>query len=558
MQNYRQVVAVVLSCFIILGSSGLAIAETELEEGDNLITAIEVAGNQKVTEEEILEVVEIEVGESVSNKKLEQDLQSIYELGYFFDVSASFENFRGGVKLIFEVVENPELSEVEFEGNNSLSDDKLAEVLDLTTGELLNTSQLNQGLREIESYYQDQGYILAKVADISVSDEGRLQVKINEGQLAEIKVEGNEKTKDFVIKRNLTLQEGEVFNAQQMREDLRKIYNLGLFQDIQPQLQQVPSGENEVVLTISVKERKTGSVGIGAGYGDSDGWFGNFEIEEKNFRGRAQELGFNWKFGEEETTYEIDFFEPWLFGSDTSLGFNVYDRTDEVNDREEKEQGGSITLGHPLGYDIKGYLTYTHENVDVENLADGSNRYDGDTRSLTTTFVRDTRNDVFNPSDGRKDRFSVEYAGQELGGDYDFTKYKLDLRDYTPDFMTDDNTWAFHFELGLSDSDLPTHEEYTLGGARTIRGYSDDQFEGDEMMLLNAEYRIPFADNFTGVVFADAGKTWDQDEDDLNFDNLNKSAGVGVRYQTPIGQLRFDYGWQEDDSKLHFSIGQSF
>jgi outer membrane protein insertion porin family len=567
-----------LSFIILLSSSSLVWAISDKAGNDNnFITAIRIEGNQKVSDEEILKVVETKVGEKISNEKLQKDLQVIFDLGYFFDVQVSFQNYKEGVKLIFEVVENPVLKQLKFEGNQAISTKKLKEILQLEVGKMLNTKDLNDKLRKIESYYQDEGYILGKVEDILMKKDGTLLVTINEGKLAGININGNEKTRDFVIERKLSMEAGDVFNVEVMKKNLRDIYNLGFFKDIKPKLKKKSEAENAVILTIEVEERKTGNFGLGAGYSSTDGWLGYFEIEEKNLLGRAQRLNFRWEFGEKET-YELSFFEPWVFGSDTSVGFSIYDKTDEQTgdfdgetvEYEEQEKGGSITLGHPLGYDIDGYLKYEYKNTLNEALdeADANlipdQEKEGNTRSLTFSGVRDTRNDVFSPTDGRQDRASIKYAGQALGGDYDFTKYQLDLRDYTPDPIFDNNSWAFRFKTGLSEGDLPDHERYRLGGAQTLRGFKDGEFVGDSMMLVNAEYRIPVADNFDGVLFADIAKDWEE-EADLSLDSLNESVGLGVRVKTPVGQLRLDYGFQiqredeqEKDSRLHFSLGQSF
>jgi len=573
-----KVLSVLVSLIILISTSGLTLAATKkpVEQG-NLITAIEVAGNNRIPAKEILDVVSTKVGEEISNKKLQDDLQAIFDLGYFFDVQVSFQNYKNGVKLIFEVVENPVLNKIKFKGNKVITDKKLEEILNLKTDEMLNTNQLNKKLREVESYYQDKGYILAYVKDILVKNDGTLVVSIDEGTLAGIKIKGNKKTKDFVIKRKLSLQVGDVFNVKQMQEDLRAVYNLGFFKDIKPKLEKKSSNKNDVVLTIEVEEGKTGNFGIGAGYSSADGWLGYFEVQEKNLMGRAQRLSFRWEFGEKDT-YELSFFEPWVFGTETSFGFSIYDRTDEKTgtftdennnvseiDYEEQEKGGSITVGHPLGFDIDGYLKYEYENTTKEALNSETTaeipveEREGSTRSLTFSAVRDTRDNIFNPTDGRKDRFSVKYAGQSLGGDYDFTKYQLDLRDYTPDFWFEDNSWAFRFKTGLSEGELPNHELYRIGGAQSLRGFKEDKFSGDSMALANIEYRIPIADNFTGVLFTDVGEAWKESEGQtFEMDNLKKSAGLGVRFKTPIGQLRLDYGFQKNDSRLHFSLGQSF
>lgn len=559
---------------MILGSSLSLAADDSPLEGSNLITAIEVEGNEKLAEEDILAPIETEVGDRVSSQRLQEDLQSIFDLGYFFNLEIHFEPYQDGVKLIFEVVENPTLDEIKFKGNEALDDDLLAEKLSLEAGQILNNNHLDQGLRNVESYYQEQGYILMRIDDIYMEEDGVLEIEINEGRLNEIKIQGNEKTKDFVIERNLSQESGDVFNAQQLQSDLRDIFNLGFFEDIIPHLEEADRLENEVDLVLEVEEGKTGTFGIGAGYNSGIGWLGHFEIQEDNLRGRAQRIKFRWEFGE-QNTYELSFHEPWVFGTDTSFGFSIYDKTregsgdfgveeddDEQNiEYEEHRRGGSITLGRPLTNTIDGSLRYQYESFEYESLESDYRILDEESestvRSLTFSGTRDTRDNIFEPRSGTNNRVSVKYAGQLLGGDNDFTKYQVDLRKYTADFLSDSNSWAFRSRFGLSDGDLPQGERYRIGGAEGVRGYerTERDLTGDSMMALSAEYRIPVADNFTGVLFADAGNAWDSS---FSSSDLKKSAGLGVRVHTPIGQLRLDYGWGEDESRPHFSLGQAF
>jgi outer membrane protein insertion porin family len=188
---------------------------------------------------------------------------------------------------------------------------------------------------------------------------------------------------------------------------------------------------------------------------------------------------------------------------------------------------------------------------------DSSDSETGKTRSLTLEARQDTTIHPFNPTTGVINNLSLEYAGAIFGGDHDFTKYNFDLRKYVPGFR-DEHAWAFRVKGGISNGNLPTLEKYRLGGSQSLRGYEDFSFLGKNMLLLNLEYRLPLDDKFTGVAFVDGGNTWETLEE-AQLNQLHYSAGVGVRMNTPIGQLRLDYGWNENGNAMpHFSIGQTF
>ncbi|MCG8531913.1 MAG: BamA/TamA family outer membrane protein, partial [Desulfovibrionales bacterium] len=454
------------------------------------------------------------------------------------------------------------LDSIEILGTQMISSTVLKDLMTVKPGQLLNANDLDKDLRKIEEYYKNQGLVLAYVDDVNISPEGALTITINEGFLKDIKIMGNDKTRDYVIRRELDIKPGEVFNLNQVQLDLRNIYNLGLFEDVKPRIEQAQEGSNEVNLVIEVDEKKTGNLNTGAGYSSKDGWFGYVEVAEQNLFGRAQRVGFKWEFGQ-VSNYELSFYDPWAFGKEFSFGIDLYNTTsknvkDAVKDSKytKNSKGGSIQIGKPLAEDITGLLKFKYENTftnwDDPNIEDEK----GDTRSLTLTTVRDTTDNPFAPTTGSKDIASIEYAGQILGGDYDFTKYRLEMRRYFPGFK-DDHTWAFRLKGGLGTGDLPFHEEFKIGGGETLRGYDSNSLSGDRMLLANAEYRFPIVKSLQGAVFVDAGNSWVKDAE-LKFEDLKFSVGAGVRMNTPIGQIRLDYAFGEDGGMPHFSIGQTF
>jgi outer membrane protein insertion porin family len=544
-----------VSLFLILLINSVVLAN----EGFHIITALELEGNQRVSTEEILTLLETEIGKPLDEEVIKADLQRIYDLGYFQDASVSFEVYLGGLKAIFELVEYPVIKDILIEGVESFSEEEILSLLGVQKGEVLNHNTLLQGRREIEQAYQEAGYILAMLTDLHISDDGILTVRFNEGYINDIILKGNEKTKDFVILRQLEFKPGDVLNMNVLQNSFQNLVRLNLFAEFNPQLERVSILENTANIIIEVAEAKTGLLSVGVTYSTKDGWLGYIDIQERNLLGNGQTLGFQWQFGG-VTNYSINFYEPWLLGTRTSFGIGLYDRTStgKLEDREYSlnRRGGNLLLGHNLINEWDGQITFKAEDTEREWLADKEIEKKA-LRSLTFQVDRDTTNHPFNPTGGAIDIFSIEYAGNFLGGTENFVKYNMDMRRFYPGFKSN-HAWALRLKAGKGEGELPQLEKYTLGGSQSLRGYEYGAFYGDSLLLLNLEYRLPIADNFTAVVFADAGNVWEKEES-IDLGDLRYSIGAGLRMNTPIGQLRLDYGFNEDGGgQPHFSIGHTF
>ncbi|NLJ84583.1 MAG: BamA/TamA family outer membrane protein [Halanaerobiaceae bacterium] len=547
----RRIFLIGFAAFILISASVIA------AEGFQIITGLEVEGNQRITTEEILEVLETGIGSPLDEEILKADLQRVYDLGYFQDVSVSFEVYLGGLKAIFEVVEYPVIKDIIIEGVQSYSEEEFLSLLGIEKGEVLNHNKILEGRREIERVYQEAGYILAMFTDLNISEEGILKVKFNEGYINDIIIKGNEKTRDFVILRELEFAPGDVLNMNILQNSFQNLVRLNLFAEFNPYLERVSIWENTANIIIEVVEGKTGLLGAGVTYSTKDGWLGFVDIQERNLLGNGQTLGFQWQFGG-ITNYSLNFYEPWLLGTRTSFGIVIYDRTSKgINVDKVHRRGGNILLGHNLINEWDGMIKYSVENYKEFNDSDVSLAdYESVLRSLTLQVDRDTTNHPFNPTGGAIDIFSVEYAGNFLGGTEDFVKYNLDMRRFYPGFKSN-QAWGIRLKVGKGEGNLEKRQ-YHLGGSESLRGYKSLEFSGDSLLLLNLEYRLPIADNFTAVVFADAGNVWDKGES-ISLGDLKYSIGAGLRMNTPIGQLRLDYGFNEDGSgQPHFSIGHTF
>ncbi len=567
-----------LTILFILSSLSLVLANNQ-----GKITAIVVQGNENISKDLIISQIASNLGDVFSKENMEKDMKAVYDLGYFKDVGIKLESFRDGYKVVFVVVENLPIKEISIEGNTIVSEEEMREVMVLQEGQIFCQKILKNDIDRISQLYKDRGYLLINIKDVNFDEEGKLWINISEGHLEKIVIEGNDKTKEKVITREISIEPGDLFNFETARKSLQNIYNLGYFEDVSMKLEP-GSEEDTIVLVIKVIEKNTGKFGIGAGYNSEEGLMGFTSYEENNLFGGGQKIQAKVELGG-RTTYKFSFLEPWLGDTPTSFGFEVYDTTKHKEDKEEEvilaeydeeRLGGRLIFGRKISDSVKLGLEFKSERV-THDLISGTLPEDTDeglTNSLVPTFSYDTRDNVFEPTSGWYHSFSLEKAGGFLGGDYDFTKYNLTLRTYiSTKFIGDvvdigsvkkitDNlskgVLALRAMGGMADTDLPSFAAYQVGGMNTVRGYDFGEFSGDKSLVFNVEYRFPLAENFQAVLFADWGQAWDYQES-IDFEDLKFGRGVGIRFDTPLGPIRLDYGINEEgEGKTYFSIGHTF
>ena len=545
----------------------------------NTITDIKVEGNQKISEQEILMQVETQVGDKIVNDKLRKELKAIYDLGYFLDVKINFKNYQDGVQLIFKVMENPIIKEIIVEGNQEVSDKKINSLLAVETGKILNMNKLKDSINEINKYYRNEGYPLGRVIDRRIKNGNQLYLKINEGKINKITIEGNKETKEYIIRRELSVEEGGVLNMKKLQRDVRDIYKLGFFNQVEPKFSQVKNNPQAVNVNIKVKEKKTGNLQFGVSHSPDSGMMGLISVSKDNLFGRGQKVNLKLEAGKEADYYEVGFYDPWMskyFDVKTSFDFNLYNKRDNTLDDEEiREKGGNVSIGRQLTYNTMGYFT-----LDVSKIKDEEDPW-RDNRSLKLRTIRDTSDSAVNPRHGGEQSFFVEKAGL-IGGDDDYTKYSMELKKYFPSL--EKNSWAFRVKVAGSEGIVHDDKRYYLGGSNGIRGYGNSYYDepdeddgniegqydatkngfvGKSMLLGSLEYRIPLADSVRGVIFGDVGRTYQTDSIDLEKGDFNYSYGVGVRFRTPIGEIGIDYGYAPDakrdsNDELSLVIGSKF
>ena len=551
---------------------------------DMTVVSVDVVGNEKIAKEDILNVLTVKAGDKFNIKNIEQDRNNIYNTGYFYDNYPSYEVVPEGVKITYHVMENPVLNSVEILGNQVYSTDKIEDMLTVKKGEILNIRQLNTDLANIEASYRQDGYILAKLRDISIDESGNLTLTFNEGILEGYVVKGNDKTKDYVITREMRIKPGEVFDAKKARRSMQRVYNLGFFEDVSVKILPGKEDPNNIIMELTVIEKRTGSFGIGAGYSSEDGLLGMVSIGDTNFRGTGDSVKAMYEFGGDggdDSGYSISYTKPWLDEKETTGTFRIYDRKFEYDDYDnggdlietydKKNQGYELNFGRPTDEYTMNYLGFKINNTEYRGHEDGpynrdTSQYEewrdnnfGETRSIIASQVRDTRDNIFYPTEGTRTSLSVEYAG--LGGDFDYTKLTGSIQKYYK--VGHAQVLALRGSAGYANEDLPEAALFEVGGQNSVRGYRDGQFSGNRMLMGTMEYRFPLMNKVQGALFTDVGDawggkswgSWSSIEEDLD---LHASVGLGLQMQTPIGAMRLDYGWGEDGGRLHFNVGGNF
>jgi outer membrane protein insertion porin family len=535
-----------------------------------------VRGNQHIPTDDIMKAITAKVGEPFTAALAQEQAQKVRALGWFYDVDLTSEPTAQGVQMNVTVVENPVIKGIVIEGNTVYTADQLKAVMQTRPGQVANNDIIRSDLMALQNKYANAGYIFMRITDITTDAKtGNLVITLVEGQVEEVRITGNRKTKRYVVLREMRTRPGGILNADRLRRDLDRLVNLEIFEDVSAQ-PTVGTAPGKVIVNINVKERKTGLASAGVAYSSVQKFVGFVDYAEANLRGTGQKVSARAEFGGRQS-YELGYFAPWIAAPATSMQLNVYARrilreafttTNQAFLYDEKRTGGNVTFSRPLGASetTRVYGTLRVDSVSVlqeENQAPLpaiiALQRGEQVRSIGFTVRNDTRNIIANPTHGGVNAFSMEFAGLLLGG-ANFTKFGLDVRRYFH-ATGGKRIFAMRFLAGTTTGDPPFLEQYLIGGGETLRGFRNDRFPGEHMLLLNNELRIPLQQSFALVVFADVGDAWGgifaRDLGDTTF-KPHLGYGLGVRVVTPIGPIRIDYGISNEGQETHFSVGHAF
>ncbi len=471
--------------------------------------------------------------------------------------------------------------------------EELLKSLKVKRGDNYNREAIIKDLDLLTQACNDEGYANAGINPRINTREGEQLVdvdfQINKGDpvyINHINIIGNNITRDKVIRRQLDVTESDLYSSSKLRSSYAKLNRLRYFEEVDFQTEKGPDN-NTMDVNIRVKERSTGMFMIGAGYSASDKFVGMAQITQMNFLGFGQILSLKASLGSSITNYDLSFTEPWLFNLPLWCKADVWNYQKQYDYYTLNSQGAGLTMGYPLFEKVVGYLGYKFYIDDIRDISKAASDYIQDqegetsTSAVTLSLIRDTTDDYMFPSKGTKANLSVTNAGGPLGGDAYYTQYGASLFNYFP--LPLDVVFAAKGRIGYiqghdevkikgeMEEVIPLSNRYVLGGINSLRGFryigptnggTSDVVGGTNMVVFNFELIFPFIKDsgMKLVVFYDAGNSWDKKYD---FGDLRQSYGAGIRWYSPIGPLRLEYGriidrgeLQDDsDGRWEFTIG---
>lgn len=762
----RKILFVILSVSLIIGFCNIALCQ---EKEGKIVRAIEVKGNKAVSEATVISKVKVKLGDTFSQRAIDDDLKRLYATGYFSDVSIDVQDYSDGVKVIFILKERVVIEDIIIEGNRRIRIKKIRDILKSKIGDMLDLAILNQDINEVKKLYEEKGFQLANIdytidtnketntAKIHIRiDEGKrikvhriyiegnsafpykkiisimstrrdflftsgifkedifeedlekikqlyddagyldvkitydlkydeknfmyITIKIDEGKKyrvgdialkgnvifpaprlrenikmisgktfshsglrtdlyalqdfyfrygyvsAQIKadtvlnqqtgniditydivenelsyvdridIRGNTRTKDKVIRRELRIAPGQIFNGDKLKRSKERLYNLGYFEDISYDIEP-GSAPNKKDLIVNIKETKTGEFSFGGGWSSIDQLIGFVSVEQKNFdlfnfpefTGAGQRITIRGEFGTVRRDYGFSFTEPWIFNFPLSAGFDVYQSSNQKSRKigygyDMVRTGEDFRIGKEFGDYVRSDVMFKMERIKISGISDEATQdlkdEQGATNVHTLSFdiIRDTRDNIFNPSSGYYITGGVDCAGGIFSGDKDFTRYTASAAHYSSWFgkgVLELKVRAGHIEPFGDSNKVPIYERFFAGGGDTIRGYKErrvgpedttsaDPIGGGATFIANAEYTFPIIQVIKGAVFFDIGNVWGK-AGDLLSGGFKSGFGFGVRVKTPLGPVKLDYGIplnktgnEKKKGQFYFSMSHGF
>lgn len=565
-------------------------------KGDKYIKDIEIHGTNVVEPEVILTSIKQKKGEIYNREIVQQDLRNIYQLGYFSEKMRAIpvNNPDGTITLKIILEENAPVTDFTIEGNTVVSTEEILAYLVDMKGKPQNIAKLNEAIANIQQCYASKGYILARVDSVTDDPDGTINISLKEGTINKILIAGNEKTKDFVVERNVLSEPGMVYNENVLKEDIVRLYATQAFKDVTREITPCEDIPDAYDITINVQEQRTANISIGGGLDTVTGVFGSVGIADNNFRGRNQRVSLNGLVGSGvilndasikrrmNMQVELSFFEPYFFNADTSLMSKLFFRdfgSYQVPLAIERRYGGEVTVAHRMKRNK--HLTSTFslgvENIDVREgdfnksaslyqkysvpISERAKQLDGGLfMSLSPSLIYDTRE---GGTVTRKGTLANLRFDEEFGLiDFDKTHGKLtgSIKHYIP--IGKKSSLSFTAKGGgkIHGDNMPEVMMYRLGGPYTIRGFKMSGVgTGDAFIMGSAEFATPipfldrtrlarkvnFLNNIRFTVWADAGKVFNPTVTNTLYDRPLHAitAGIGLKLYIPgMGPLSIDYG----------------
>ncbi len=584
------------------------------EGGKTAIRSVKFEGNSALKSGEISKVVKTKTKSllnifskagRLNTELLDEDVKSIRELyqskGYVdAQVAAPRVTTEGEkVDIVFPITEGEQyhVGKVSYNGAGVFTVDDLAKAAKIKTGEIYSPQAVRTDVKGIQDLYGSRGYIDFQAGANTAPGPNRtvdVTFTLEEGvqsYVERINISGNTRTKDKVIRREMAVAPGEVFNTVRVDASKERLRNLNYFSKVEayPSDTLVPGRKD---LNVLVEEKRTGSFNFGAGFSSIENLLGFAEITQGNFdvtrwpymTGGGQKFRVRVQYGTKRKDFVIALTEPYFLDRELSLGGEAFYReasfTSSVYD--EKRYGFDITARKRFGQFVSGRVGYRLEDIGIFNVDQNASQTireeEGDRlKSEVSAGIRyDTRDSVFLTRRGEVIDLSGYVAGGFLGGKTDIYGFDLEASKYI--LLPWDTILSFSGELAsvstwAGGDRVPIYDRLYLGGANNLRGFKfrdvgpkDENGEpigGSSLWRITAEYTFPIMDKIRGAFFYDAGSVGSSSFDYGS--SVNSDVGIGVRLDLPIGPVRLDYGipvmsdrFNDSSGKFQFNIGYQF
>ncbi|MBV5257639.1 BamA/TamA family outer membrane protein [Synechococcus moorigangaii CMS01] len=538
-----------------------------------LVAEIQINGvdDNLELEQEIIQVIETQAGRPTTVSQIRNDVNRIYATGLFSNVVATPEDTALGVRVTFDVIPNPILTDIvvqalPLEGSRNITPPEVVDnIFRDRFGETINLNDFQEGsntLRQLQQWYQDNGYDLANVIGIDEpSPDGVVTLVVVEGVIEDIQVNfinaDNEpvdgKTREFIITREMELKPGDVFRRDVAQRDLQRVFGLGLFEDVQLDFTAGTEDPTQAVLNLNVIEGNTGSIAAGGGISSASGFFGSLSYQQQNLGGNNQRLAAEFQLGQRDALFDVSFTDPWIAGDPfrTSYSVNAFRRRsislifdggdnevrlptddDELGDRPRINRiGGGVVFSRPLSKNVfapaewRASLGFDYNRIritdsdgntapvdELGNQLSFSDSGIDDLFALSLNVVRDKRETFDGATRGSVTRFGTDQTIPLGSGNIFFNRLRASHSIYLdsplkfPSFGNEEkpHTLALNIQGGTILGDLPPYEAFSLGGSNSVRGFEEgDVGSGRHYLQATAEYRFPIFAAVGGAIFAD-------------------------------------------------------
>ncbi len=573
-------------------------------EGEKVLLKNVYINTEQVDRKTVMKIIPFNEGDPYNDNLLEtanDDLERFYHaLGYLQfevkDVKKQFSDDGREVSIEFDIHEGPQtrIVSIEIKGNTELSQPRIRWSLQLEKGDPYNDMDIGDARYRVLALYRSKGYLDADVEVNSVmeGDNAAVVFTIAENRpsiIGKIIIRGNKKTHTSIIEREFTVREGDPYDQQEITRIRQRLYKLGIFSEVTINMMD-RDDDNKIIrdVLVSVVEGKAGTVEVAVGYGDYEELRGSFDISYRNLGGLSRQVGFRTELSSVEKRYVLNFVEPWFFKV-RNLPLKMFLMKEEIRSLNvetrdilyridkfsfiagfEKELINGLRVG----------LNYEYSFTDTSDVQPGIILSKEDTGTLgigsvSPSIFYDNRDNPFDPTSGSLHGIVMKFASQAFLSDTEFIKASFQSSWYHQ--LKEGIVFAFSVKGGAAYSfegstEVPLIERYFLGGRSTVRGYSNDALGpkgidgnptgGNIFALLNGEFRFSLWRGIGVVAFADSGNVWNAADNISTV--LRHTIGGGLRYSTPVGPVRVDYGYKlsresdESEGEFHFSFGHAF